>query len=146
MNTVSVSLDRAQPSPRGLHATLWTTQVVLAALFGMAGVMKSTVPLTELAKTLAWTADVPGPLVRFIGAAELVGAIGLLVPALLRIRPVLTPLAGIGLTIVMLLAAAFHAMRGEFALLGMPIVLGALAAFTAWGRLRPVPIAPRVRR
>lgn len=146
MNAVSIPLDRPQSSRRGLSATLWITQVVLAALFGMAGVMKSTVPLTELAKTLAWTADVPGPLVRFIGAAELAGAIGLLLPALLRVRPVLTPLAGIGLSIVMVLAAGFHVMRGEFALLGMPIVLAALAAFVAWGRLRAVPVPTRERR
>lgn len=146
MNTVSISLDRPQSSRRGLNAALWTTQVVLAALFGMAGVMKSTTPLPELAKTLAWAADVPGPLVRFIGAAELAGAIGLLLPALFRVRPGLTPLAGIGLSIVMVLAAGFHVMRGEFALVGMPIVLGALAAFVAWGRLRAVPIATRARR
>jgi putative oxidoreductase len=145
MNTVSMSLDRPRPARRGLNASLWITQLVLAGMFGMAGVMKSSLPLAELAKTLAWTADVPGPLVRFIGAAELAGALGLLLPALLRARPVLTPLAAIGLAVVMVLAAGFHVMRGEFALLGMPIALGTLAAFLAWGRLRAVPITARGR-
>jgi len=88
---------------------------------------------------------VPGPLVRFIGAAELAGAIGLLLPGLLRIRPVLTPLAGIGLATVMLLATGFHVTRGEYGVLAMPLGLGALAAFVAWGRLRAVPIASRRR-
>ena len=76
---------------------------------------------------------------------QLAGAIGVLLPALLRVRPVLSPLAGIGLATVMLLATGFHIMRAEYGVL-VPVGLGALAAFVAWGRLRALPIAPRARK
>jgi hypothetical protein len=109
----------------------------------MAGVMKTTMPIDELAKTVNWAADVPLLLVRFIGLSELAGALGLVLPALTRIMPVLTPLAAAGLTLVMILAAGFHLTRGEAAAIGFTLVLGAAAAFVAWGRWRRVPIAAR---
>jgi putative oxidoreductase len=80
-------------------------------------------------------------MVRFIGACELAGAVGLILPAATRIRPMLTPLAASGLVVVMLLAMAFHISRGEAAqALPINLTLGALAAFVAWGRFRKAPI------
>ena len=105
--------------------------------------MKSFQPIAELARQLAWTAAVPVALVRFIGASELAGAIGLLLPAATRIKPVLTPLAALGLVTVMVLAAGFHVTRGEFSVLPVNAVLGGLAAFVAWGRTRGAPIRSR---
>lgn len=130
-------------SHRALGASLWIAQSILTLMFVMAGVLKTTTPLDRLAGMLPWTADVPGGLVRFIGVAEFAGALGLILPALLRVAPWLTALASFGLTVVMLLAAAFHLSRGESAAIGMPIALGALAAFVAWGRWRAAPIRPR---
>ena len=135
----------ATPATRsqGLHVSLWVVQGLLAAAFLMAGVIKTTQPLEELAKNMAWTTAVPPLLVRFIGASEFLGALGLVLPSLTRIKPGLTPLAGAALALVMLLAAIFHFPRGEYPAIGFNVVLGALAAFVAWGRLKQAPIAPR---
>jgi hypothetical protein len=137
------SISIATPSGRGLRVALWVAQSVTAALFAMAGSMKSTLPIAELATKLPWTASAPEALVRFIGVAELAGAVGLLLPALTRIKPGLTALAGAALTLVMILAAGFHVSRSEFGALPINLVLGSLAAFVAWGRFRAAPIAPR---
>lgn len=132
----------ARPS-RALSIGLWVAQVLLAALFGMAGFMKSFTPIEELVKQMPFAEVGGGALVRFIGISELAGAVGLILPALTRIKPVLTGLAGLGLTVVMVLAIGYHLVRYEFSSLPMNIVLGGLAAFVAWGRLRRAPIAPR---
>ena len=97
----------------------------------------------ELAQSLPYTADLPGWLVRFIGVSEVAGALGLILPALTRRLPGLTPLAGLGLCIVMVLATGFHLMRAEYSAMPMTIVIGAVAAFVAWGRWTKAPIAPR---
>jgi putative oxidoreductase len=79
------------------------------------------------------TGDVPRWLVRFIGTSELLGALGLILPAAMRIKPALTGFAALGLLTIMVLAALFHVSRGEFGMLPINSVLGALAAFVAWG-------------
>jgi putative oxidoreductase len=127
---------------RGWNISLWVVQVLLALAFGMAGIMKTTRPIADLAKNMNWVADLPS-LVRFIGASELAGAIGLLLPSLTRIAPRLTPLAAVGLVTVMILAAAFHISRGEFAMMPPSVILGLLSAFVAWGRFVKAPILPR---
>jgi hypothetical protein len=126
-----------------MHTGLWVAQVILAVLFGIAGVSKTIQPIADLAQQLVWPGVVPAGLVRFIGAAELLGAIGLVVPAATRIKPRLTPLAAAGLVTVMVLAAVFHLTRGEFGGIAFNTVLGSVAAFVAWGRFRKAPIAPR---
>ena len=124
-----------------MNILLWLVQVVLAAAFGMAGFMKSTQPVDALVQAgIAWASQVPLPLVRFIGIAELLGAIGLILPAATRIHPALTPLAALGLLTIMILAMAFHVSRGEAQALPINMVLGGLAAFVAWGRTKKVPI------
>lgn len=80
---------------------------------------------------------------RFIGASEFLGALGLLLPALNRIKPGLTPLAAAGLVLIMLLAATFHVARGELFALPINFALGGIAAFVAWGRYRKGPIRAR---
>jgi putative oxidoreductase len=132
-------------SPKALHIALWVAQVLLAVAFGMAGVMKAILPMPQLIETMVWPGAVSPGLVRFIGVAELAAAIGLVLPAATRIKPILTPLAAIGLVLVMIAAAGFHFMRGELQALPINATLGALAAFVAWGRLRKAPIAPRAR-
>lgn len=144
MNANTLSALEPAVRPRGgLHIALWVAQGLLAAAFGMAGVMKTTKPMAELVQSMAWTGALPPPLVRFIGAAELTAAVGLVLPALLRIKPVLTPLAAAGLVSVMVLASIFHASRGEFQALPINLTLGALAGFVAWGRFRKAPVPAR---
>lgn len=119
---------------RGLNIALWAAQILLALFFGAVGLMKTMTPLDELAKTIPLAAAHPA-LTRFIGISELAGALGLLLPAWTRILPVLTPIAGIALAVVMVLATGYHAMRGEFQSFPITIGLGALSAFVGWGRL-----------
>lgn len=133
----------ARPRSATLHVALWIAQVLLFALFAFAGSLKLMTPIAQLTQTIPWAADVPLGLVRFIGLAELAGALGLLLPSLTRIKPALTPLAALGLLVTMVLATGFHVMRGELAALGMPLLLGALAGFVAWGRFRKAPISAR---
>jgi putative oxidoreductase len=124
-----------------VNISLWLVQILLAAAFGMAGVMKATQPVDVLAANgIAWAPQVPLALVRFIGISELLGAVGLILPALTKIKPFLTPLAALGLLTVMILAMGFHVSRGEAGALPINIVLGGLAAFVAWGRASRVPV------
>ena len=133
-------------SGRGMRVALWAAQILLAALFTMTGAMKMLLSSDEIVKAIPDFAKLPLGLVRFIGIAELAGAIGLVLPAVTRIAPSLTPLAASGLTVVMILAAVFHISRGELGPLGVVIALGALATFVAWGRYKRDPIEPRTRR
>lgn len=121
---------------------LWVAQVLVALMFGMAGFMKATTPIEVLATNMPWVTSMPA-LVRVIGIAELLGAIGLILPAATRILPILTPAAGGSLVVVMILAAIFHGMRAEFAAIVPNLVLGLLAGLVTWGRLSKAPIAPR---
>lgn len=117
-----------------LNFWLWAAQVVLALAYLAAGGMKATRPIPDLAKMMIWPGDYPR-LVRFVGVAELLGAIGLILPMLTGILPWLTTLAALALALVQVLAIGFHARRGETAkTLIANLVLLALAAFIAWGR------------
>ncbi|HEV3050678.1 MAG TPA: DoxX family protein [Longimicrobium sp.] len=139
----TAALTAAPARRTGLTVTLWVVQVGLAALFGVAGLMKLTQPIDALAASLPWVTSVPEMLVRFIGAAEFAGALGLILPSLTRIQPRLTALAALGLAVVMVLASAFHLTRGEASMLPMNLVIGLLALSVAWGRGKAAPIAPR---
>lgn len=116
---------------------------MLALAFGFAGFAKLLTPIAELAVNMPWVLHVPDGLVRFIGASELAAALGLSLPSLTRIKPVLTVFAAVGLVLVMILAAGLHVKLGEFEALPVNAVLGSLAAFIAWGRGRKAPIAAR---
>ncbi len=96
-----------------MNAALWTLQALVALLFGMAGSAKLFRPINQLAKRFPWMGKVPPQFVRFIGACELAGAVGLVVPAALSIFPKLTLLAAIGLTALMACAVVFHVVRRE---------------------------------
>ncbi len=126
-----------------MKIALWVAQGVLALAFLAAGAMKLTMPLADLHDSLSWTADVPGTLVRLIGLAEVLGALGLVLPAATRVRPRLTPLAAAALALAMALATLFHLVRGEFSMVPATLVLGAGLAFVAWGRAVRLPVAPR---
>ena len=123
-----------KPAGKGLRVGLWVAQALLAVAFGMAGLSKLTQPIAELAKSMPFVTATPEGLVRFIGLSEVAGALGLILPSVTRIKPVLTAWAAVGLGVVMVLAAAFHVSRGELQMLPAPVVLGGLAAFVAKGR------------
>ena len=118
-----------------MNIALWIIQGLLALAFLGAGVPKLTQPIPTLAKRLPWAESFPLPLVRFIGLAEILGAIGLILPRALNIAPWLTGVAGIGLALVMLLSIGFHFMRNEANRIAPNIILMALAIVIAVGRL-----------
>jgi uncharacterized membrane protein YphA (DoxX/SURF4 family) len=115
---------------------LWIIQVLLAALFAFGGVVKLSMSLDEL---VAATGGMPGLLLQFVSVCELLGAVGLILPGLLRIRPGLTPLAAAGLVIIMIGATVSTLMTMGAAPALMPLVVGLLAAFVAYGRWRLAP-------
>jgi uncharacterized membrane protein len=116
-----------------MNTILWIVQILLAIMFLLAGVLHGF--QQERAKAqLKWPADVAPPLLTLIGIAEILGAFGLILPALTGVLPWLTPLAALLLAVIMLLAAGFHITRREYPNIVFNIILLALAAFVAYGR------------
>ncbi|MSP39470.1 MAG: DoxX family protein [Deltaproteobacteria bacterium] len=122
-----------------MNVVLWIAQTLLAALFLFAGGSKLVMSIEEMTKQM----PMPGWFLRFIGVAEVLGAVGLILPGLLRIRPSLTPLAAAGLVIVMIGATAVTLMTGDVATALMPLVTGLLTAFVAYGRRRLKPFSTK---
>lgn len=127
------------PTSSRLNIGLWSAQILLVALYGMVGIMKLTQPIPELTAMMGWPGLVPALAVRFIGLAELAGALGLILPILTKILPRLTILAALGLVAVQIGAMATHISLGEFSVLPLNLVLLALAAFVAYGRNKTHP-------
>ncbi len=130
-------------SSKPLHIGLWVAQIALAFVFIMAGASKLFRPINDLAEMLPWVTSVPAAMVRFIGLSELLGGLGLILPAALRIKPVLTPYAAFGLVLVMLLAVGFHISRGEASVIGLNFGFMALAIFIGWGRMKKAVITSK---
>lgn len=126
-----------------MNIALWIVQALLAFAFLAAGGMKLATPVDQLAEQMAWVASVPSFVPKVIGLLEVLGAVGLILPSALRIQPQLTPLAAGGLVLTMLGAIGTHVALGELAQTPPGIVLGALAAFVAWGRAGQVTIEPK---
>jgi uncharacterized membrane protein YphA (DoxX/SURF4 family) len=114
---------------------LWTVQAVLALLFLFAGGMKLIMPIEALTKQ----SPLPGLFLRFIGVCEVAGALGLILPRLLRIRQALTPLAAAGLVIIMIGATVVTLAGGQVGPALIPVVVGLLCAVVAYGRWSPAP-------
>ena len=118
-----------------MNVALWIVQGLLAALFLFAGGAKLVMSLDQMAGPVA----LPGWFLRFIGVAEVLGALGLILPGLLRIRSGLTPLAAAGLVIIMAGATVIGLVGGMVAVALMNVVVALLAAFVAYGRWRLEP-------
>jgi putative oxidoreductase len=123
-----------------MNLVLWTLQGLMALLFLLSGSMKALRPLEEVRKRMPWANDVPTWFVRFIGIAEILGALGLILPAFTGILPWLTVAAAVGLVIVMLSAGVFHAWRREFSSLSITVLLLALTVVIVVGRVAVVPL------
>ncbi|WP_062651703.1 DoxX family protein [Streptomyces maremycinicus] len=121
-----------------MNATLWSLAGLLAVLFLLAGLMKLGQPREKLVDSgMGWAADLAPGAVKAIGAVEVLGALGLILPAALDVAPVLVAWAAAGLAVTMAGAAAVHARRKEYPLIGVNLVLLVLAAVVAWGRFGP---------
>ena len=121
---------------------LWIVQILLALLFLFAGGMKLVLPLDKLTGPVA----LPWWFTRFIGVCEVLGGLGLILPSLLRIQPWFTPLAALGLVLIMIGAIAVTLAGSMLGVALFSLVVGLLAAFVAYGRWRLAPIPPKAAR
>ncbi|GGS79045.1 DoxX family protein [Nonomuraea spiralis] len=151
-NHLPVEDVEQQPKGRGMRFTLngalWSLQALWGFFFAGSGFGKVLLYDDALYATapqaVAWYAAVPQSLIVLIGILEVLGGIGLILPAMTGVRPNLAPLAAAGLTLTMILAAGFHIMRGEYELVPANLLLGGVAAFIAVGRWKLRPIAPSI--
>lgn len=134
MTANTIGLDGEPPRTNSMNQALWTVQLLLALLFLFAGGTKLVLPIEEMTKEM----PLPGAFLRFIGVAEFLGGLGLILPGLTGIRPGLTPLAAAGLVIIMLGATVLALQQGLATAL-IPLVTGVLLVFVAYGRLQLAP-------
>jgi uncharacterized membrane protein YphA (DoxX/SURF4 family) len=120
-----------------LRAGLWIAQLLVGIPFVMIGFMKFSTPIPVLAKTIPWAGQLPELFVRSIGLVDIAGGLGIVLPALTRIKPRLTVWAAGGCVALQVCAIIFHISRGEAAFTPLNFVFLALAAFVCWGRLPP---------
>lgn len=125
------------PGATPVNITLWIIAGILAAVFLLAGAVKVTQPREKLAEQMGWVTDSSDGFVKFVGAVEVLGAVGLVLPAATGIAVWLTPMAAAGLALTMVGAVVVHLRRGETAGAVPSLVLGVLAAFVAVMRFGP---------
>jgi uncharacterized membrane protein YphA (DoxX/SURF4 family) len=126
-----------------MNLALWIIAIVLAVAFAGSGLMKLVVPKDKLVTAgQGWAQDFSPTNIRLIGLVEIVGAVGLVLPAAVHIAPILVPLAAVGLAFVMVGAIVVHARRKEPLNIAVNVVLIALAVVVAWGRFGPYSFTP----
>jgi uncharacterized membrane protein YphA (DoxX/SURF4 family) len=123
-----------------MNVAVWVLQIVLALAFLLAGVTKVSQPRQKLAASMGWVEDFSDSGVRTIGVLEILGGVGLLLPAVTGVATVLVPLAAVGLALLMVLAAATHRRRGELPMIGINAILLLLAVVVAWARFASYPL------
>ena len=123
-----------------LNITLWIAQILLA-LFFLSGTIMKFMPIPKISAVMPWMGQLPPVEVRLLGIVDLLGALGLILPAALKIKPILTPWAAIGIIALMICAINFHISRGEASIIGANIFAIVIAVFIAWGRFRKGKIA-----
>lgn len=136
-------MENKETTAKGLLISLWAAQMIVALGFVQFGFMKLAMPVAELAKIMLWADDTPLWFVRMIGLVDIAGGIGILLPALTRIRPGLTVVAAAGCALLQVCAIIFHLSRGEGAMVPMNLVLLVLALFVFWGRRGRAAVTPR---
>jgi uncharacterized membrane protein len=127
------------------NVSLWVAQSLLAAMFLLAGVTKFATSIEEQRK-MEWAKHVSAGLIHFTGSVEILGAIGLLLPAILKIKTWLTPLAAVGITIIMVVALALNVSVADTKPVMPILVIAAIALFIAWGRFKKAPITSRYNK
>jgi len=118
-----------------MNTTLWIVQILLALLFLFTGGMKFVMSVEEMTQQMA----MPGWFLHSIGVCEILGGLGLILPWLTGVRPGLTPLAAAGLAIIMIGATIVTVITGAIGIAVLPLAVGILAAFVAYGRWRLTP-------
>ncbi len=123
-----------------MSTALWILQGLLAFAFAVAGSMKLLRTRDQLSSTMGWVEDFSAGTIKMIGTLEILAVVGLVLPGLTGIAPVLTPLAASGLVLLMIGAAAAHMRRREWGNLVPVALLGGMAAVVAWGRFGAWPL------
>jgi uncharacterized membrane protein YphA (DoxX/SURF4 family) len=123
-----------------MDAGLWVAQGLLAVMFLMVGTAKVTKSKEELAERLDWVEDFSEGTIKFIGSVEILAAIGLILPGLTGIAPILVPIAATGLVVTQIGAVIVHVRRSEPKMIIGNVVLIALGLFVAWGRFGDYPL------
>lgn len=127
---------------RMLHAALWATQWMLAAVFEFAGLLKACVPVEDLQHKLRFATNAPVAILRPVGVLEIIASLALILPAATQVFPWLTPIAATCLTVIAVLGASIQASGCGLGETLPDLVLAAAAAFVAWGRFGRASIAP----
>ncbi len=125
-----------------MNIVLWVLQVFLGIYFLAIGILHFVIP-PGLPAQMSWMYDLPSWLHWVSGVAEILGGLGLILPSVTRIKPWLTPLAAVGLALVMVGAIVYHALRGEWMNITLNIINAAVLLFVAYGRWKLRPIAER---
>jgi hypothetical protein len=126
-----------------VNVALWIVQGLLALFFALAsGAPKLFLPI----EMIPMPVPLPEAFIKLIGVAEVAGAIGLILPGLVGIRPGLTPLAAVGLVLLTICAAVYQVIGGQPANAVFALIIGLVAAFVAYGRWRVVPLPERSSR
>ncbi len=125
-----------------MNKVLWVLQILFGVYFVGVGVSHFIVP-DGLPAMMEWMYDLDDTLHLVSGTAEILGGLGLILPAVTRIQPRLVPLAAIGLAIVMAGAVVFHINREEYQQIGFNVFLVLIMLFVAWGRAKAHPITPK---
>ena len=133
-------MEPSQKARPVLNIVIWIFQILLALVFLSAGFLKAFKPIAEIGTQIFWAPRMPEGLVRFIGVSELLGGIGLILPAALKVLPQLTTFAAAGLSLVMLLANLYHIGQGEFFVLPSTGALLFFLLFVTFGRWKLSPI------
>jgi len=131
MNTSPTVFPRTRS--KNLHIALWIVQGLLAVLFLMSGTMKLVVKMPGMEPAMMY----------FIGTAKILGGLGVVLPSLLRIKPILTPIAAGGLLTIMILATGLHIMKAEYSHITGTLIFGIMCAFVIWGRTKKEVIQPK---
>jgi hypothetical protein len=142
-------MSNATPSSEGskrsaaISASLWLTQALLCLLFVGTGLWKLLTPIPKLAAMIPWAGQVPQGFLQATAIIDLCGGLGILLPALTRIKPSLTPLAALSCAALQLCAIVFHVSRGEIANTPFNFLLVGLSLFVFWGRRFKVAIVAK---
>lgn len=125
-----------------MNIILWILQVLVGLVFVLNGAYTHDFGAAQAKSRqgMQWIGAIPRPLLSFIAICEVLGGVGLILPAATGILPWLTPLAAVLLAVVMLLAAGYHVLRREYPNIALNLVLLALATFVAYGRFVAVPL------
>jgi hypothetical protein len=138
MESVATNEGNYKPAGKTLNTVLWIIQALLALLFLFAGGAKLVMPVAAMTKQVA----LPGWFLRFVAVCEVLGAFGLILPGVTRIRTGLTPLAAAGLVIIMIGATSITAAKISAVSASFPLCVGLFAAFVAYARWRLAPLRP----